>query len=988
MSRRRFASAFLGAWLVLGAGAVSGAAQEPAPVPPPEREQAPEPPVPANPEQEPVLPPDVRSEDLPEVSEPAESPLGPPVVEIEVRSDAPLERFEDLMPAIEIEVGKPLTELDVRHTLRNLQATGIASEIELYSREVEGGVVAILVFRAATLVEKVQFSGTSNLSRSALQGAVPQKEGQPLSEEKVLQGVQSLERLLGRAGYFEGKVRLDVATDEIRRRATITYDVESGIRATVRTIEFDHDTDPFAPALLAQQLRLAPGRPYRPDRARGDAERLQRFLVGKGYALARVDRPVESYDAESHTVKLVFPIRVGPKFELVVVGAERKTLQRKGLLPFLGEDGYDDALLFQALGRIKSFYQKQGHYDVKIDHSEEKTDRLLRVTLTVVPGPKFVLRSVDFFGNDSFPKEELLDLMSTSRKSLLQLGSGRLVDDDLDDDIDNVRRFYATRGFREAVVGPANIQREGDTLRLTVPVKEGARQTVARLGFDGFDELQEGWGQLMRSLPLQEEGGFHPVLLSESLAILREAFEQRGYADSTVSARESWNDDRTRVSLAFDAIAGPQRVIDRVIVRGNERTQPDVIRRTLGLGRDEPASRARLLDAERDLYRLGIFSRVDVDLLPGEPGVSERDLLVRIEEGKPRGIVYGVGYDTQDGPRALVGFTHNNVFGRAYSLRADARYSQPDQRARVVFRQPYLWEHPISLTSTLFYEKEDRNEQSFEVRRSGIRSEAARQYGRLRATLGLEYRQVRLRVEEGAASNDIERRDQPYRLTNLLASAFHDRRNDPLDARRGGTSLAQLQYAFPAFYTDAEFVKLFLQQTQNLDLGRLGVVAASVRLAGIEAFSQLETDPSDPLSGYPSRNVFISERLFAGGPATHRAFGLDELGILGETLFPKPGATGAPLSDPLKLGGNGLALFNLEYRFPLFGIVGGLVFFDTGNVWADWRRIDPKDFRHGVGFGVRAVTPIGPLSAGLGWKLDRQDGESAYEIFVNVGNPF
>jgi outer membrane protein assembly factor BamA len=193
---------------------------------------------------------------------------------------------------------------------------------------------------------------------------------------------------------------------------------------------------------------------------------------------------------------------------------------------------------------------------------------------------------------------------------------------------------------------------------------------------------------------------------------------------------------------------------------------------------------------------------------------------------------------------------------------------------------------------------------------------------------------------------------------------------------------------FPAFYTDAEFVKLLLQQTHNLSLGRRGVLSASLRLGGIEAFRRLETDPSDPLSGYPSRNVFISERLFAGGAATHRAFGLDELGILGETLFPKPGSTKPPLSDPLKLGGNGLALFNLEYRFPIFGLVGGTAFFDSGNVWADWRRIDPNELRHGVGLGVRFVLPIGPVGVGVGWKLDRKEGESPYEIYINVGNPF
>ena len=53
-----------------------------------------------------------------------------------------------------------------------------------------------------------------------------------------------------------------------------------------------------------------------------------------------------------------------------------------------------------------------------------------------------------------------------------------------------------------------------------------------------------------------------------------------------------------------------------------------------------------------------------------------------------------------------LGFSDNNVWGKAYSLRTDLRWSQRDKRFRVLFNQPYLGEHPVSLTSTVFYEQE------------------------------------------------------------------------------------------------------------------------------------------------------------------------------------------------------------------------------------------------------------------------------------------
>ena len=100
------------------------------------------------------------------------------------------------------------------------------------------------------------------------------------------------------------------------------------------------------------------------------------------------------------------------------------------------------------------------------------------------------------------------------------------------------------------------------------------------------------------------------------------------------------------------------------------------------------------------------------------------------------------------------------------------------------------------------------------------------------------------------------------------------------------------------------------------------------------------------------------------------------------TLFPDAGGTLRPA------GGNGLAIVNVDLRFPLFGAVEGVLFFDTGNVWADWRGIDLADFRSGSGIEVRYVTPVGPLRLGVGFPLDPIPGADDYVVFVNLGSPF
>src|SRR6185295_9624522 len=224
---------------------------------------------------------------------PAET--GPTVTAVEVRSDAPLDESLDVENLVETGVGQPLTAERIRHTLRNLQATGTAAEIELYTEDdpARGGVVVVIVFRAVVLVEAVRIEGELGLPRDDLRRAIPLAEGEALAEEKVLRGVYDLQDLYQRSGYFQGTSRVSVQTDEARRRAVVTYQVHSGARATSGTMVFDHPVDPFAPAALVHEMRLKPGEPFRRQTVREAAERLQAWLIRRGSVAARVVPPLE-----------------------------------------------------------------------------------------------------------------------------------------------------------------------------------------------------------------------------------------------------------------------------------------------------------------------------------------------------------------------------------------------------------------------------------------------------------------------------------------------------------------------------------------------------------------------------------------------------------------------------------------------------------------------------------------------------------------------
>ena len=727
---------------------------------------------------------------------------------------------------------------------------------------------------------------------------------------------------------------------------------------------------------------------------RDAAEHLQQWLVEQKYRKAEVDVPTISAQPSEQapeqggaagTVDLNYALRVGPLVEIEIVGASRKELRKKDLLPFLSEEGYDEALVLQAVDRVRRYFQEEGHWKVDVTWDEQRQDDTIRLVFTIDPGPVYTLQEVRFEGNEQVSDAKLSELMETAPKRLLTLGSGRLVTATLDEDMTNIRSYYALQGYVGYKVGPPDPRIDGRDVKLVIPIEEGHRRQVVDLEFEGLENLDES--DVRRSVPLSSGGPFHPLLLEDTLRIIRGLYEEKGFPDAQVSSREDWNAAGSLVDVTVEVIEGPRTLVDRVILRGNYRTSDEVLERAVDLHPGEPVSRSSLLEVERRLYGLGLFSRVEVELGPADLSERTRDVIVRVEEGHTHRVSYGVGYGTDDGFAGLFGYTHRNLWGRAVTLQTDLRYGQKERLARAVFDQPNVTRWNLPVLYTLAVQSEQRP--SYQVDRAVSQVEAVSQVGDWRYALAFDYRIVNSTLDEGLVNleglDPIERRDQDVRISSVIPNLFVDRRNDPLEPTSGWTANLRFQYAFPVgSYTDAHFIKTFFQHTRYFHLA-FGHVAGSVRLGFIEPLADATKDPTLPAgvtapSEPENLKVPIDERLFAGGDYSHRAYGKDALGIPGETLF----------SDGEGRGGNGLALVNLDYRFPIWGALAGVVFYDVGNVWPDWQDIDPSELKSGIGLALRYITPIGPLRAGVAFKLDPEPGldESDWRVFIAVGNPF
>lgn len=82
---------------------------------------------------------------------------------------------------------------------------------------------------------------------------------------------------------------------------------------------------------------------------------------------------------------------------------------------------------------------------------------------------------------------------------------------------------------------------------------------------------------------------------------------------------------------------------------------------------------------------------------------------------------------------------------------------------------------------------------------------------------------------------------------------------------------------------------------------------------------------------------------------------------------------------------------NAELRIPLFGALGTVLFQDFGWLSNNTQSvIAGGTLLAGTGFGIRYLTPIGPLRFDIGWKWSCHGGcfKNSYAWYLSLGHMF
>jgi outer membrane protein insertion porin family len=594
------------------------------------------------------------------------------------------------------------------------------------------------------------------------------------------------------------------------------------------------------------------------------------------------------------------------------------------------------------------------------------------------------IESFDVDGNQALDEPTIKNALFTDAPGFFSflpwIDKPRFDKEEFLNDLRRIHILYQRHGYFNAELESYRVERENGGVGVMMQVREGESTRVDSLGVEGLETIdgEELRAELVDLMPLKQGEVFTETDLRASRDTLEAAFQNRGYAFATVLLEYRIRKELRSAAVTYSVDPGDVYYFGQVRVVGEEPGDEILIRRQLAFRHGELYDRQDMLTSQRRIYDLALYRRVDIVPQLAELRGDTVDVVVTVVESPHHAVRIGLGYGTEDGPRAQASWLDRNFFGGARQFEVRATGSQLEREGALTYRQPSFLLPDLSFQGTTFLRFEI--ERNYTVERLGSTARWAYTFSpRTQARISTTWeRDDFSEIDEGVLIPELGRDFiNPSKLFFVDLSLSHDTTDSLFRPSRGYRAAGAYQVAMPILTTDYAYHKFTTLITHYRQIRQGWVLAMKLLPGAIFTYS------GDPEAGGRGR-VPLFQRLFAGGANSVRGYERRQLGPkddperFGQSREPEP------------IGGNGLLEASVELRFPLRGRLGGAAFVDGGNVWEKAGDISPGDLKYTPGVGVRYDTIVGPIRLDVARRLasDVNPNLPRWVLHISIGNAF
>ncbi len=363
---------------------------------------------------------------------------------------------------------------------------------------------------------------------------------------------------------------------------------------------------------------------------------------------------------------------------------------------------FSQATLDSDVEAIKAAYRRIGRDDAAVaTQIMQLGDNRVNVVFNITEGGRTQITAVNFVGNSAYSSRRLSDVINTKRSSWLSfvLRDDVYDEDKLRADQELLRRFYYNHGYADFQVVSAVGELDSATNKytVTITVQEGPRYTFGDVSVEST--IPEVDSKSLQSVVQTDKGDVYSAKkVEDSIIALTEKVAGSGYAFAQVTPRGDRNFENHTISVVYTIDQGAKAYIERIEIRGNDRTRDYVIRREFDVSEGDAFNQVLIQRAKKRLEALDYFQKVDISTVPG----SQPDqvvLVVDVVEKSTGEFSIGAGYSTggdTPGPSVEGSITERNFLGRGQFIRLSAGGGKNSRDYGLSFTEPYFLGRRIS----------------------------------------------------------------------------------------------------------------------------------------------------------------------------------------------------------------------------------------------------------------------------------------------------
>ena len=663
---------------------------------------------------------------------------------------------------------------------------------------------------------------------------------------------------------------------------------------------------------------------------------------------------------------------------------------------------------------LEDYFIKKGNLDAKATikvSPDERSTNAVKLEFVIDPGKRVKIKDIRFTGNENVKSRVLRKKMKeTSRKKKL-FKKSKLVRADYETDKHAIEAYYNTVGFRDARIVKDSIWRtkKGEVM-VEMTISEGQRYYFRNIIWKGNTIYETKF--LDQVLGVKKGDVYNQELLSTRLQFSQDGrdisslYLDNGYLFFRVDPVET-SIDNDSIDLELRIYEGPQATIDRVVIKGNDRTHEHVIRRELYTRPGDKFSRSDIIRSQREIVNLGYFNPEALGInTPVNPDRGTVDIEYTVEERPSDQLELSAGYQprtafTRGGVIGTLGVTFNNFSlrniknkeawnplpqgdGQRFSIRGQTS-GQNFQSYNASFTEPWLGgKRPNSLTVAGFY---NRYAYGFEG------SSTYQRLDILQGTVGFGTRlkwpddnfifRADVDIQTLRLNNWSGFRDDQNRLVtqgiyhnyNLGLTLARNSINDPIFPKTGSLVSLKVQATPPySWFRDNDFYRQ--DDVQNIYKyveyvkWRLDAEWYTTLVGKLVLKSSAKIGILDQWSSKTGLSPF--ERFELGGDGlNNQTFGLN-----GRDIISLRGYEVSDIMAPFPGGAGVFNKYTVELRYPISLNPSSTIFVTAfaqgGNAWQSAKDFNPFDLRRSAGLGLRVFLPMfGTLGFDYGFGFDK-----------------